>query len=59
MGMGLSLGSVSDATIQRLLADPALIWQVVAPDDSEMYDRALRSAPSTMTSCAADSLQRP
>jgi hypothetical protein len=44
MGMGLSLGSVSDATIQRLLADPPLIWQVVAPDDSEMYDRARREA---------------
>jgi hypothetical protein len=42
MGMVLALGSVSDATIKRLLADPPLIWQVIAPDDPSAYARARR-----------------
>ena len=42
MGMVLSLGSVSDATIQRLLADPPLVWQIIAPDDPDVYARARR-----------------
>ncbi len=44
MSMVVSLASVSDATIERLLADPPLVWQVIAPDDTEAYDRARREA---------------
>ena len=44
MSMVVSLASVSDATIQRLLADPPLVWLVIAPDDPDAYDRARREA---------------
>ena len=44
MSMVLSLTSVSDATIRRLIADPPLVWTVLAPDDPEPYDRARREA---------------
>jgi hypothetical protein len=37
MGMVLSLCTLSDATIARVLADPPLIWRVVAPDDPGAY----------------------
>src|SRR5829696_7547426 len=35
MGMYLQLFAVSDATIARLVADPPLAWQLVAPDEPE------------------------
>jgi hypothetical protein len=41
MGMVVSLASVSDATIARLLEAPPLVWQVFAPDDPEAFARAL------------------
>ena len=44
MGMVVSLSAVRDETIERLLADPPLVWQVVAPDDPEAYERARREA---------------
>ena len=44
MSMVVSLSSLRDATIERLLADPPLVWQVIAPDDSEAYERARREA---------------
>jgi len=40
MGMVLSLCTLSDATIDRVLADPPLIWRVVAPGDPEAYAEA-------------------
>src|SRR5690349_4907089 len=40
MGMVTALASVSDATIERLLADPPLVWLVLAPDEPEAYERA-------------------
>ena len=40
MGMVAGFASVSDATIERLLADPPLVWLVLAPDDPEAYERA-------------------
>ena len=40
MGMVLQLTTVSDATIELLLADPPLVWQLVAPDEPEFYDNA-------------------
>jgi hypothetical protein len=44
MGMVVSLSSLRDETIERLLADPLLVWQVIAPDDAEAYARARREA---------------
>jgi Domain of unknown function (DUF1877) len=44
MGMVVSLSSVRDETIERLLADPPLVWQLIAPDDPDAYDRARREA---------------
>jgi hypothetical protein len=35
MGFYLSIAAVSDATIDRLLADPPLVWQITAPDDPD------------------------
>lgn len=40
MGMVAAFASVSDANIQRMLADPPLVWLVLAPDDPEAYERA-------------------
>ena len=40
MGMYLALASVSDATIERLHADPPLIWQLVLPDQPEAVTEA-------------------
>lgn len=39
MGMYLELAPVSDATIARLQADPALAMQVLDPDDPDAADR--------------------
>jgi hypothetical protein len=44
MGMVVSLSAVRDETIERLLADPPLVWQVIAPDDPDAYDRARHEA---------------
>lgn len=40
MGMALALHTISDENIARVLADPPLIWRVIAPDDSENYEQA-------------------
>ena len=46
MGMYLALASLSAATIERLHADPPLVWQLVVPDDPEAVARArAESAP--------------
>jgi hypothetical protein len=47
MGMVMGLLSVSDETIRRLLADPPLVFKLLAPDDPDLYDeaRADSSAP--------------
>lgn len=37
MGMVLNLISLGDENIQKVLKDPPLIWQVIAPDDEELY----------------------
>jgi hypothetical protein len=44
MSMILGLTTVSDATIARLLADPPLVWRLLAPDDPDAYQRARQSA---------------
>ena len=43
MGMCLALATVADENISRILADPPLVWQVIAPDDPEMYEEARKS----------------
>ncbi len=49
MGMCLSLSAVSNATIHAVLADPPLIWKVLAPDDEEAYQTARNAAGSWFT----------
>lgn len=44
MGMILSLVTVRDSTIQRLLADPPLVWKLVAPDDPDAYENELAAS---------------
>lgn len=38
MGMVLALVSIDDESIEKLMADPPLIWKVLAPDDPQMYE---------------------
>ena len=40
MGMALALHTISDENISKVLADPPLIWRVIAPEDPEMYEQA-------------------
>jgi hypothetical protein len=40
MGMVMGLVAVRDDTIRALLADPPLLWKLLAPDDPELYDAA-------------------
>lgn len=40
MGMVLGLAEVTDANRQRIVADPPLIWQLIAPDDPDAYREA-------------------
>jgi len=40
MGMALALRTISDDNISKVLADPPLIWRVIAPDDPEIYQEA-------------------
>jgi hypothetical protein len=40
MGTVMGLVAVSDGTIRRLLADPPLVWKLLAPDDPEPYQEA-------------------
>ena len=42
MGMVLALTMLGDRNIDRLLADPPLVWKVIAPQDPEAYERARR-----------------
>ena len=38
--MILGILALRDANLQRLLDDPPLVWQAIAPDDPEIYDKA-------------------
>jgi hypothetical protein len=42
--MILGLVAVPDADIDRLLADPVLVWRVVSPDNPELYQQARKAA---------------
>lgn len=44
MSMILGLVTLSDANVERVIADPPLVWQVVAPDDPEAYESARGNA---------------
>ena len=48
MSMCLGLVALGDRNITRILRDPPLVWQVVAPDDPEAY-KAARAARATPT----------
>lgn len=39
MGMALALHTISDENISRVLAEPPLIWRVIAPDNPDVYQR--------------------
>jgi hypothetical protein len=43
MGMVLGLNALIDTTIDTLLSDPPLIWNVFAPDESEFYEQERKS----------------
>ncbi len=45
MGMCLALHGVSDEKIERILAEPPLIWRLIAPDDPEIYAETVRPGP--------------
>jgi hypothetical protein len=47
MGMVMEVYAVRDTTLQRLLADPPLVWQLVAPDDHDMYEQARAEAAAS------------
>src|SRR5512145_3257845 len=40
MSMCLNLMALSDANIRRVLEDPPLVWQAIAPDAPEFYEAA-------------------
>ena len=40
MSMIMGLVTLSDSNIQRIIDDPPLVWQVVAPNDPEPYEQA-------------------
>ena len=45
MSMILGLVTLGDTNISRVLADPPLVWKVIAPDDPEIYAQA-RGGPA-------------
>ena len=45
MSMILGMVTLGDANIARLLADPPLVWRVIAPADPGAYESARRTAP--------------
>jgi hypothetical protein len=51
MGMSLSLVALSDPNIDRILQDPPLVWQAIAPDEPEYYEtaRAEYAKPSLLS----------
>jgi Domain of unknown function (DUF1877) len=42
MGMCLALHSVSDQNINKILEQPELIWRLIASDDPEIYEEAIK-----------------
>ena len=46
MGMCLALCTLSDENLRKVLADPPLIWKVIAPDDPEVYENSRKGNPA-------------
>src|SRR5688572_12485480 len=42
--MVLGMTQLSDETIERLVADPPLVWRIIAADSEELYEAARRAA---------------
>jgi hypothetical protein len=40
MSMILQLTTLGDANIDRVMADPPLVWKVIAPDDPDVFEQA-------------------
>lgn len=38
MGMCLGLASIDDDTIAKVIADPPLVWKIIAPDDPDIFE---------------------
>jgi hypothetical protein len=47
MGMSLALHSVSDENINKILEQPELILRLIASDDPEAYEEAVRQTNRT------------
>lgn len=47
MSMILGMVTLGDANIARVLADPPLVWRVIAPDDPEPYESARQRPPKS------------
>jgi hypothetical protein len=47
VSMILGMVTLGDANISRVLADPPLVWRVIAPDDPEPYESARRQPPES------------
>lgn len=47
--MVLTLFQASDATVDRILSDPPLIWTLVAPDEPELYEDARATSQGVMS----------
>ncbi len=50
MGMYASVFTLSDENIEKLRADPALVWKVVTPEIPEAYERARNWPPPGLLS---------
>ncbi|MFN0099643.1 MAG: YfbM family protein [Gemmatimonadaceae bacterium] len=46
MGMAMEIFAVRPTTLERLRADPPLVWLLIAPDEPEMYEEARAQASS-------------
>jgi hypothetical protein len=46
MSMVLAMCTLSDENVRQVLADPPLIWKVIAPDDPEPYDNERQQRPA-------------
>ena len=50
MGMCLELYTLSNENIEKILADPPLIWKVVTPEEPERYEKARNPQPTGLLS---------
>ena len=48
MGMCLALHSVSDENIKNILERPELIWRLIASEDPEIYEEAVKEKTLTL-----------